>query len=75
VTGLFVPRSVAGAAEVLENCLAGDRTDVLAGDAKVGELAVGHAAEFGNSLAILDPVVVGACEVHFHFLSSWLRSG
>ena len=40
-----------------------------------GDLAVGHAAEFGHGLAILDPVVVSACKVHFRFLSSRLRSG
>ena len=73
--GLLSRASAAWAAVVLANRLAGDRTDVLAGDAEVGKFAVGHAAEFGNGLAILDPVVVSACEVHFRFLSSGLRSG
>ena len=62
-------------AGVLTDRLTGDRADVLASDAEVGEFAVGHAAEFGNGLAILDPVVVSACDIHFRFISSRLRSG
>ena len=57
------------------NGLAGNVADILAGDAEVGEFAIGHAAEFGNGLAVLDPIVVSACDVHFISLSSRLRSG
>ena len=63
--GTQVPKAAAEAAAILANGPTGDRADVLTGDAEVGEFAVGHAAEFGNGLAILDPVVVSACEVHF----------
>lgn len=63
------------AAIALADGLAGDGADVLARNAEVGEFAVGHAAEFGNGLAILDPVVVSASDVHFRFLSYRLRSG
>ena len=53
--------------QCLANGLAGNVADVLASDAEVGKFAVRHAAEFGNGLAILDPVVVSARNVHFHF--------
>ena len=59
---------------VLADSLTGHGANVLTGDAEVGEFAVRHAAEFGDGLAILDPAVVGACDVHFGFLSSRLRS-
>lgn len=65
----------AGAAVVLADRLAGDGANVLAGDAEIGKLAIGHAAQFGDGLAVLDPVVVSACNVHVHFLSSGFGPG
>ena len=59
----------------LVGSLAGDIRDIAAADAEVAKFTVRHAAEFVDGLAILDPVVVSACEVHFRFLSCWLRSG
>ena len=53
----------------LANRLAGDPANVFASDAEVAEFAVGHAAKFRHGLAILDPVVVSASEVHGRFLS------
>jgi len=67
--------AAAGAAGLLANGLAGDGADVMASDAEVGEFAVRHAAEFGDGLAILDPVVVSACKVHVRFLVCERRSG
>ena len=55
---------------LLTDGLASNLADVFAGNAEVAEFAVGHAAEFVDGLAILDPIVVSACEVHGHFLSN-----
>jgi hypothetical protein len=59
---------------VLADSLASNLADVFAGDAEIAEFAIGHAAKFGNGLAILHPVVVSARDVHGHFLSTWAAS-
>ena len=65
-TGVPVAAKAAG---LLADGLTGDGADVLAGNAEIGEFTVGHAAEFRDGLAILDPVVVSAGDVHVRFLS------
>ena len=42
----------------------GNATDVFAANAEVAEFAVRHAAEFGDGLTILAPIVERACYVH-----------
>ena len=42
--------------------------DVGAIDAEIVQFAVAHAAEFGNRLTVLAPVVERACDVHFEVL-------
>ena len=59
----------------LANGATSDVADVLASNAEVGKFAIGHAAEFGNGLAILDPVVVSARNVHRISLLIWPWSG
>jgi len=49
--------------------LASNAMDVRTVDTEVVQFAVGHAAEFGNSLTVLAPVVERASEVHFGPLS------
>ena len=49
--------------------LASNAIDVRTVDAEIVQFAVGHAAEFGNGLTVLAPVVERACKVHFNPLS------
>jgi hypothetical protein len=46
---------------------AGHSADVCAGNAEVCEAAIGQGAEFSYSRAVIAPVVVRACQVHFSF--------
>lgn len=46
----------------------GNATDVFAADAEVTQFAVRHAAEFGDGLTILAPVVERASDVHGVYL-------
>ena len=68
-----------GNSSVFKIALAGegrtcDAVDVGAFDAEVAKFAVRHAAQLGDRLTILAPVVDGACYVHLIPLSMGFRS-
>ena len=58
--------------ELTRRSFAGDAMDVRTVDAEVMQFAVGHAAEFGDRLTILAPVVERASDVHVKPLSEGL---
>jgi hypothetical protein len=61
------------AAELTADRCACDAADFAAVNTQVVQFAGGHAAEFGDRLTILAPVIEGACYVHDDPLSRAIR--
>lgn len=62
-------RSISNAVRLARDRCAGNAADVSAVDTEVLQLTAGHAAEFGDGLTELAPVVERACYVHDNPLS------